>query len=208
MVACTREAAVKPSLSWLEVIGRNGNVDGKRSRFEVGRTITITIISITRLCGKGKGPGRGRLESEGAREGGLVGPEPCLGGGGGEALRGALLHKIVKPGPTVAAPSRDSCKQRRVNLKMQIPPQGFLAWPLSGDRGDGGGKTASKGNEKKRVRGAGVCSRSTRENREKTARPRLETRGRRPYLPWCIYKSSCRGFLYDSRHRSSLVTRR
>lgn len=32
----------------------------------------------------------------------------------------------------MAAPRRDSCKQRQVNLKMQIPPRGF---PGSADEG-------------------------------------------------------------------------
>lgn len=82
------------------------------------------------------------------------------GDGGGEALWSALLHKIVKPGPTVAAPSRDSCKQRRVNLKMQIPPQGSRLVAGRGQGGNGGqGKRGKEGTRRER-----------RVSREKTGR--------------------------------------
>lgn len=66
------------------------------------------------------------------------------------------MHKIVKPGPMVAAPDRDSCKQRRVNLKMQIPPQGFWPGRREGRRGDTRGRrrcgqSPTAGNGRKRA---------------------------------------------------------
>lgn len=45
------------------------------------------------------------------------------------AMGRALPHKIAEPS-SAAPPSRDSCKQTRVNLKMQIPPRDSL--PLRG----------------------------------------------------------------------------
>lgn len=42
------------------------------------------------------------------------------------AMGRALLHKIAEPS-SAAPPSRDSCKQTRVNLKMQIPPRDSAA---------------------------------------------------------------------------------
>lgn len=50
----------------------------------------------------------------------------CTRGAMGRGPR-ALPHKIAEPSSShsngVAPPRRDSCKQRRVNLKMQIPPR-------------------------------------------------------------------------------------
>lgn len=56
----------------------------------------------------------------------------------------------------VAAPDRDSCKQRRVNLKMQIPPQGFWPGRREGRRGDTWGRrrcgqSPTAGNGRKRA---------------------------------------------------------
>lgn len=42
------------------------------------------------------------------------------------AMGRALPHKIAEPS-SAAPPSRDSCKQTRVNLKMQIPPRDSAA---------------------------------------------------------------------------------
>lgn len=74
--------------------------------------------------GRGKEGEKGLVNGQRRREGGREREAGVCRGG----TRGALLHKIVKP--TVAAPRRDSCKQRQVNLKMQIPPRGFPARPM------------------------------------------------------------------------------
>lgn len=103
----------------------------------------------------------------------------------------ALLHKIAEPssssssrvgggGGSGSGTVRDSCKQRRVNLKMQIPPQDSL--PLLRGDGRGGGKK--------------------RRARERQEREKRERRWKRGDERWGREKSAAR------RERTRRITRR